>query len=713
MRTWISSGIVALVLALAVAGAWRVHTTSARHAVEQFQTRELHTADVIAATLQSELSGSASTLRVVSAGVADRISRADVSQLLTTTIECGDPPCFASIAVIDTAGRTISSAGPPIGLHADAVAVALEWARQPSNLTRVRTFISSSSTMPALVFVTPTLQPASVPARLGGIVAGEVNLDSIFAHHYPVIEGPSAEFATLVLDPGGDVVFRSNHPEMRLRNVFRRTEACGTCHQSLDHVERMIAMKRGMLAYEARGVQRLGAVAPFAFQGENWLAAVSAPADSALVLPSSELLQLGLLALAVIVALGLTGEIAWRDSSRRVHAEAEAAKKAELEKNHTELTALNARLEQAAVEWRTTVDTIDASLMVLDPSGRIERMNRAASDTLPGPPFSWLGQPAERLKEQPPWDSALKLAREAIDQEVTSSARVHYAASGKTWDLWCRTPQWTDRRHSAVVVARDVTSVVELHESVRRSETMAALGLVVVGVAHEVRNPLFTISSLVDAWSVQTERDPGPLIAALRREVFRLKTLMTELLEYGKATTTVLQPHTLGPVLAEAITACAAEADTRKVRIGAPSPVDLDVWMDPKRLIRVFINVIQNAIQHSPEGSQVEIGVNVYAERHPQRVQITIRDHGPGFSPEDLPRVFTPFFTRRAGGFGLGLAITERIVGEHRGKIVAENHPGGGAFVSIALPLTPPERATRILAGGDDRVEEQNSAGRR
>ncbi len=712
MRARVTFAFAVFVLALAVAGAWMVHAAHARDAVEQFQARQLHTADVIAATLQSELSGSASMLRLISAGLADRISRVDFARLLTEGMQCSDQPCFASVAVIDAGGTTTAATGRPIGLDAAAVKAALDWARQPANFTRLRTFVSSSKS-PALVFVTSMLQPASAAPRFGGIVAAEVDLDSIFVHHYAVIDGPRAEFATLVLDPAGDVVFRSNHPEMRLRNVFRRTEACASCHQSLDHVERMIAMKRGALTYEARGVRRLGAVAPFSFEGETWLAAVSAPADSAVVVLSSEVKQLGLLMLAVIVALGLTAPVAWKDNSRRLQGEAAAAKKAELEKSHAELTALNTRLEQAAVEWRTTVDTIDASLMVLDPSGQVQRMNRAASDTLPGQPFSWLGQSAERLKEHPPWDSALKLAREAIDKDVTSTARVHYASSGKTWDVWCRTPKWSNKRHSAVVVARDVTSVVELHESVRRSETMAALGLVVVGVAHEVRNPLFTISSLVDAWSVQTERDPGPLISALRREVFRLKTLMTELLEYGKATTTVLQPHTLGPVIADAISACAPEAATRQVSIGAPSSVDLDVWMDPKRLVRVFINVIQNAIQHAPEGSQIDVGVKVYAERPPQRVVITVRDHGPGFSPEDLPRVFTPFFTRRAGGFGLGLAITERIVGEHRGKIIAENHPEGGALVSISLPLSAPERPTRILAGGDDRAEEPNTAGRR
>jgi signal transduction histidine kinase len=228
---------------------------------------------------------------------------------------------------------------------------------------------------------------------------------------------------------------------------------------------------------------------------------------------------------------------------------------------------------------------------------------------------------------------------------------------------------------------------------------MAALGLVVVGVAHEVRNPLFTISSLVDAWSVQREGNPAPLIHALRREVFRLKTLMTDLLEYGRARKTVLQPNPLDPLLAEAIAACAAEGSARRVAIDGPDPSDIVVWMDPRRLIRVFINVIQNAVQHAPEGTHVEVSVQKPTDPAAPRVVVTVRDRGRGIGADDLPRIFTPFFTRRAGGFGLGLAITERIVSEHRGRIAAENHPSGGARLSIALPLSPPEDTTRIPEG--------------
>jgi signal transduction histidine kinase len=470
----------------------------------------------------------------------------------------------------------------------------------------------------------------------------------------------------------------------------------------------MFEMPRGVMQYSLRGAQQLGAVVPFDFEGERWVAAMLAPADAAVRVLSAEFRQLGALMFATVLALGLTTQVTWVHRRRRIQAEAEAARREHLERSHSELTALNARLENAAVEWRTTVDTIDAALMVFDPLGKIERMNRAASDTLPGEPFSWLDVPSEQLAFYPPWDSALALAREAVETQAASAARVHHAATGRTWDLWCRAPRG---RGSVVAVARDTTSLVELQQSLRRSETMAALGSVVVGVAHEVRNPLFAMSSLVDAWSVQTHRDPSPFLDALRHEVGRVNTLMTELLEYGRPTKVVLQPSALAKVIEEAVHACAPEAEQRGVRVVAEALPDVELWMDARRLVRVFINLIQNAIQHSPAETSVSVGVGLRPASHPRLADITVRDRGRGFSAEDLPRLFTPFFSRRPGGFGLGLAISERIVAEHRGRATAANHPEGGAIVTVTLPLTPPERPTRV-GQGVTRVEEPHPVGR-
>jgi signal transduction histidine kinase len=520
--------------------------------------------------------------------------------------------------------------------------------------------------------------------RDAGFAAEEIPFDSLFAPARA--DAGSSPYALLVVNNGGSVMFRSGHPEMRLNNLTTRGAACAGCHQSLDHVDRMMAMDRGLLQYSVREVPQLAAVAPVAFEGERWTAAAIAPAAIAVSLLTSEVQQFGLLAVATLVCCAVTVHMTWRERQRRHRAAAEESRRVHLERSHSALTALNSQLEYAAEEWRRTVDTIDAAIVVLDPSGSVERMNRVASDLLPGAAFSWLRQPSAALASIPPWDSALALAGEALERDGVATARVRIPRTGQTWDLWCRAPKRRDHRSSVVVVARDVTALVELQASLRRSETMAALGLVVAGVAHEVRNPLFAISSLVDAWALQPQTAPARLISALRGEVARLKTLMSELLEYGSSSAPELGLASLKPVVEEAVNACRHDFEARGVRADIQVPPDLQLWMDPRRLRRVFLNLLQNGAQHAPAGTAVTL-VATPASADSSFVEIEVCDDGPGFAAEDIPRLFTPFFSRRAGGFGLGLAISERIVGEHGGQLSATNRPGGGARMTVSLPV--------------------------
>ncbi len=700
------SGVLACVLVTAVAAGWRLHANNKARAISDFQDRQLHTADVVAATLRAELTGTARTLRAFSESIARQPHPSAIRAMLDEQVRCSAPPCFAGITLYAPDGQRVHSAGRAIGLPPAETGVHARWAGEPASAGKVRTVVSSMA-IPSLVFATPISEPrVGLGGGVTGLLAAEVELDSLFAASAATLDRPSVP--TLILDGYGNVVFRTAHPEMRLRNFQRRTPFCRTCHQSFDHVERMFEMPRGAMQYSLRGAQYLGVVAPFDFEGDRWVAALIAPAGAAVGILSAEFRQLAALMLATLLALGLATQMTWVQRRRRIQADAEAARREHLERSHAELTALNARLENASVEWRTTVDTIDAALMVLDPLGKIERMNRVASDTLPGEPFSWLGIPSEQLAFYPPWDSALALAREALETQAVAAARVHHAPTGRTWDLWCRTPEG---RGTVVVVARDTTSFVELQQSLRRSETMAALGSVVVGVAHEVRNPLFAMSSLVDAWSVQTNRDPSQFLDALRHEVGRVNTLMTELLEYGRPTKVVLQPAPLAKTIQEAVRACSAEAEQRGVKVIAEALPDVELWMDAKRLVRVFINLVQNAIQHSPADTVVTVAVGMRPASRPRLADITVRDRGRGFAAEDLPRVFTPFFSRRAGGFGLGLAISERIVAEHRGTVAVSNHPEGGAIVTVSLPLAAPEREIPV-SQGVSRAEEPYPVGR-
>jgi signal transduction histidine kinase len=343
-------------------------------------------------------------------------------------------------------------------------------------------------------------------------------------------------------------------------------------------------------------------------------------------------------------------------------------------------------LELAARQWRTTADAIDDALVMIGSNGTILRMNNAAAAPL-GKAFSWVGQPSTCLAGRAPWNTALDMATEALSRQVVVTGRAHDPEMSRTWDLWAR--PIPDSVHSAVLlIARDITERLELQNSVRRAETMAELGALTAGFAHEVRNPLFAISSLVEAWALQPRHDPAPFSDALRREVTRLQTLMVDLLEFGKPSREVFEPHWLSATVHGAVRACQPLAKAADIRLLLSTLADGEVNMSLSRLERVFVNLLQNAIQHSPAGGEVAVEVSMAPDAANPTLQIVVRDHGPGIPPADLLNVFNPFFSRRVGGFGLGLAITQRIVLEHGGRVSASNDPAGGAVMTVTVPLS-------------------------
>jgi signal transduction histidine kinase len=672
--------MLACVLAAAIYSGYGLYGQNRDRAVEQFQDQQHRTAQVVAAMLHAELGGLVRTLQAIADAVA--LDPRLLAKLLDRQDACEDPPCFTGLAVYDLAGAVRYVRGQAPRPDAEDLSRLLQWTGDADSVEHAQTLISSSPT-PSLIVATRI----RVPGRVPGLLAGEVSLDSIFRNHREIAERWK-ESALLVIEGRGRVVFHSRHPEMQLNDVRKRTAVCFNCHTTLAYVDRMIERREGVVDYALRGEPHLAAFSAFDVAGTPWVAAVLGRTEQAVGIVVTQGRQLTWLMLTAVVAVGAAAAVMWRDGRRRLRAEADAATKARLERSNAELTALNAKLESAAVEWRATVDTIDGALIVLEPFGTVERMNRAATELLPGEPFAWLGQPSERLAAHPPWDCALALARDANAHDTILTSRVHREAAGRTWDLWCRASQRAGR-DAVVVVARDVTALVDLQESLRRSETMAALGSIIAGVAHEVRNPLFAISSLVDAWSVQKDADGRRFHQALRNEVGRLKALMNDLLEYGTPSKSTPHALALSSIVHEAVRSCTPEAEARRVRLAfEPPAAEALAWVDPHRFVRVLINLIQNAVQYSPAESTVTISITTDGYDGAPTFLIAVRDRGPGFRDGDVPRVFTPFFSRRPGGFGLGLAISDRIVSEHRGTLTAANHPDGGGLVTISLPAS-------------------------
>ncbi len=250
---------------------------------------------------------------------------------------------------------------------------------------------------------------------------------------------------------------------------------------------------------------------------------------------------------------------------------------------------------------------------------------------------------------------------------------------------------------------REIAERARAEAELRRAETMSAMGALVAGVAHEVRNPLFGILSILDAMEARfgEQSDLDRYFPVLREEAGRLTRLMQELMEYGRPPDRELRPGPVGEVLVAAIRHNESLAAAGGVRLSGRIPEDLPpVRLDRDRLLRVFQNLLENAIQHSAPDDEVVLETRVIGANGERWIECRVADAGPGFKLDDLPHVFEPFFTRRHGGTGLGLSIVHQIAHEHGGEIVAGNRPEGGAVMTVRLPACADAVAEEPRAGG-------------
>jgi PAS domain S-box-containing protein len=349
-------------------------------------------------------------------------------------------------------------------------------------------------------------------------------------------------------------------------------------------------------------------------------------------------------------------------------------------------------IRESETRYRLLMEQASDAIWVAGADGTYMDVNRSACELLGYTREEFLGMHLSRtvMPEELPKTKQTVASVLAGKTVVTERRMRHKDGSTVMAELSAR--RLDDGR--IVAIARDLTSRLRMEEELRRSQTLSAMGALVAGVAHEVRNPLFGISATLDALEAHVEegQDLGELpqfLQVLRGQLGRLTGLMQHLLDYGRPAAIDLHLLPLAGVVARAATACDPLLRQQRVELRTALPEALPpLRIDRDRLSQALINLLENAVQHSPQGATVFLE----ALLHPgEAVEVTIRDSGPGVAPDDLPHLFEPFFSRRAGGTGLGLSIVQRIVEEHGGRVSAANHPGGGACLSIRLPLPADE----------------------
>jgi PAS domain S-box-containing protein len=352
---------------------------------------------------------------------------------------------------------------------------------------------------------------------------------------------------------------------------------------------------------------------------------------------------------------------------------------------------LHTSLQQSAMEWRQTFNAIDFPVLIVDLDGTIKRSNLAAEQIAGVEAEQILGKLITQLGESQPWKKAAEIIENIRTNQAPVSEEVKDERTRKTWAITVYLiTEFGSAGERAILIAQDITKRVELEASLRQSEMMSLLGSLVAGVAHEVRNPLFGISSILDAFETRfsDRTEYQRYTNVLRDEIGRLTILMEELLEYGKPFRGELYLVSMEEMVARSVRACMPAAGVAQVNLISNVEESLPkVRIDRRRLSKVFVNLIENAIQHSPQQGTVVIEAQKITDAGSDWVQCAIKDSGKGILDEDLPKIFEPFFSKRRGGTGLGLAIAQRIMQEHGGKLIAGNNPEGGACMIARFPI--------------------------
>ncbi|HEX2716507.1 MAG TPA: ATP-binding protein [Gemmatimonadaceae bacterium] len=240
-------------------------------------------------------------------------------------------------------------------------------------------------------------------------------------------------------------------------------------------------------------------------------------------------------------------------------------------------------------------------------------------------------------------------------------------------------------------IAAQTGAAIERAALVRRVEQkrrLEAVGEVSAGVAHELRNPLFGISSAAQLLRFRAAGDPvvEKNVGRILREVERLNRMVTSLLEFGRPAPLHLTPNDPDAVWDDILEGErgrleARHIELRRSRLRRPARVVLD----PEQMAQVFVNVLVNAIDASPDGETVTLESSTRDGSWLCR----LRNGGPPIPPEHLPRVFEVFFSTKPAGTGIGLALCQRIVAEHGGTIGLESSAATGTTATISLPLAP------------------------
>ena len=367
-----------------------------------------------------------------------------------------------------------------------------------------------------------------------------------------------------------------------------------------------------------------------------------------------------------------------------------AAMEDALSKLRTQERAMKARAEASERLSSEIIASMTSGLLVVNGAGDVRTLNPAGRRLLGLPDGEWTGGYRQILASAAPLADVVEeclstgrpIVRRTVQMKGPAGVATHLGVTAS--------PIRDDggAAHGAICLFSDLSDVVELEEQLRLKDSLARLGELTAGIAHEFRNGLATIHGY--ARLLDLERLPGdfkPYVQGIRDETEALGQVVTNFLNFAKPTELTLSPVDMRAIAERAAEEIGSEARSR----GGSVTVSGDfarVEGDEVLLRQAFSNLCRNALEACAHTNVApRVAIEGSTDRAQGILRISVVDNGPGIDAALAPRMFRPFFTTKPQGTGLGLALVQKIIVTHNGRVAAATDESGGARLTVTLPL--------------------------
>lgn len=374
-----------------------------------------------------------------------------------------------------------------------------------------------------------------------------------------------------------------------------------------------------------------------------------------------------------------------------------------LEAAHAELRQRLAELSDLKSYTDNILGSLTNGIMTLDLEGKVVTLNAAAEALIGCSLADMRGRFCTEAFAHTPEVGELLMGTVASRVGVTLVAAMLVRRDGTSIPVEITTAPLRGEEGKdlgVVVVLRDLSTVRQLEEQLRRSERLAALGTLAAGLAHEIKNPLTSLLIYSQQLSRRfgEERFRQNFETVVPRELERINRIVEGLLQLARPTRLSLGPVHLADLLERALALYANQIEAKQITVVREYAHALPpIQADSEHLYRALTNLVANALEAMSQGGRLTLragwgnGVEpILAPRRwalDRRLKVEIEDSGTGISSSKIAEIFDPFFTTKPAGTGLGLAMAHKIVEDHGGTISVRSAPGCGTTFTVFLPL--------------------------